>query len=50
MPYQLVKVPKGYFVRSVNGTYMSREPLPLERAKSQMKALYINVSDSRNKL
>lgn len=46
MPYQLVKAPKGYFVRSVNGTYMSREPLPLERAKRQMRVLYLHVPDS----
>ena len=43
MPYKLRKVPKKdlYWVVAEDGTKQSKEGLPLERAKAQMKALYI---------
>lgn len=42
MPYKLRKAPKRelYWVVAIDGTHKSRDPLPLERAKAQMRALY----------
>jgi hypothetical protein len=45
MPYKLRKAPKRelYWVIAEDGTKKSKEPLPLERAKAQMRALYANM-------
>jgi len=42
MPYKLRKAPKRdlYWVVGENGVKHSKEPLPIERAKAQMRALY----------
>lgn len=42
MPYKLRKAPKRdlYWVVAQDGTKKSKEPIPLERAKAQMRALY----------
>jgi hypothetical protein len=42
MPYKLRKVPKKdlYWVIAEDGKHMSKEGLPIERAKAQMRALY----------
>lgn len=42
MPYKLRKAPKRdlYWVVGQDGTKKSKEPIPLERAKAQMRALY----------
>jgi hypothetical protein len=44
MPYKLRKAPKRdlYWVVAEDGTKKSKEPIPLERAKAQMRALYAN--------
>jgi hypothetical protein len=45
MPYKLRKA-RGkdlYWVVAEDGTKKSKEPLPLERAKAQMRALYANM-------
>jgi len=45
MPYKLRKS-RGrdlYWVVAIDGTKKSKEPLPLERAKAQMRALYANM-------
>ena len=41
MPYHIIKVQQGYYVVKDDGTRMSHNPIPLERAKAQMKALYM---------
>ena len=42
MPYKLRKAPKRdlYWVVADDGKHMSKEPIPKERAKDQIKALY----------
>lgn len=42
MPYKTRKAPNRdlYWVVAIDGTKKSKEPLPLERAKAQMRALY----------
>jgi hypothetical protein len=47
MPYKLRKAPKRdlYWVVAEDGTKKSKEPIPLERAKAQMRALYANARD-----
>jgi hypothetical protein len=42
MPYKLRKAPKRdlYWVVAEDGTKKSKEPIPLERAEAQMRALY----------
>ena len=42
MPYRIRKVPKKdlYWVIAQDGKHMSKEGLPLEKAKAQMRALY----------
>ena len=42
MPYDLRKAPSRnlYWVVAEDGTHKSREPMPKERAKAQMRALY----------
>lgn len=45
MPYKLRKA-RGrdlYWVVTEDGSKKSKEPLPLERAKAQMRALYANM-------
>jgi len=44
MPWKLRKAPNRdlYWVVDVNGKKYSKEPIPLERAKAQMRALYAN--------
>jgi len=45
MPYKLRKA-RGrelYWVVAEDGTKKSKEPLPLEKAKAQMRALYANM-------
>jgi hypothetical protein len=45
MPYTLVKSvaggKKGYRVRSQDGTYLSKNALPRERAVKQLRAVYL---------
>jgi len=45
MPYKLRKAPNRnlYWVVAEDGSKKSKEPIPLERAKAQMKALYISL-------
>lgn len=48
MPFKLCKS-RGkelYWVVDVNGKKYSKEPIPLERAKAQMRALYANEGGS----
>lgn len=42
MPYKLRKAPnqEKYWVVAQDGSHKSKDPLPLERAKRQMRALY----------
>lgn len=41
MPYQIIKVPKGYFViNKITKRRFSKHPLTLETAKRQIRALY----------
>lgn len=50
MPYKLRKA-RGrelYWVVAEDGTKKSKEPLPLERAKAQMRALYANMHGGGN--
>ena len=49
MPYKLEKGKSGYWVVSVHGRHMSKKELPIDRAKAQMRALYLNVHDSKKK-
>ena len=46
MPYRLVKATGGnYFVENKEtGRRYSQEPIPLERAKAQMRVLYYSES------
>jgi hypothetical protein len=46
MPYELRKAGKGWVVM-IQGTKRahSKKPLPLERAKAQMRALYANTKE-----
>ena len=46
MPYKLRKAPRKelYWVVAVDGSHKSIQPLPLERAKAQMRALYSRES------
>jgi hypothetical protein len=46
MPYQIRKVPKGWkvFTKGTDRSH-SNDPLPLARAKAQLKALYANADD-----
>jgi len=37
-----------YWVVSEDGKKMSKDPIPKERAKAQMRALYANVEDAKN--
>lgn len=45
MPYKLRKAPKRnlYWVIGEDGSHKSKEPLPKERAKAQMRALYASM-------
>lgn len=49
MPYHIVpdmKNPKKFYVQNkITGQKMSKKPLSLEKAKKQLVALYINVSE-----
>jgi hypothetical protein len=49
MPYKLRKAPKRdlYWVIAEDGRHKSNEPMPLERAKAQMRALYANMKDGK---
>ena len=50
MPYKLRKAPRRnlYWVVSKDtGLKHSKDPLPMERAKAQMRALYANVADAK---
>lgn len=41
MPYEIIKVPKGYFViNKITKRRFSKKPLDLETAKRQLRALY----------
>jgi len=46
MPYEIRKVPKGWkvFTKGTDRSH-SNDPLPLARAKAQLKALYANADD-----
>jgi hypothetical protein len=39
MPYQIVPYKNGFRVRSINGKYLSKQPLSYDNAKSQMTAV-----------
>jgi hypothetical protein len=43
MPYKIRKAPNRelYWVVKYDGTHMSKEPIPLARAKHQLTALHI---------
>jgi len=45
MPYKLRKAPKRdlFWVVGEDGSHKSKDPLPLERAKAQMRALYASM-------
>lgn len=45
MPYDIVEFPDGYRVRSANGTFLSKRPLSLARAKKQMTA--VNIAEHK---
>lgn len=49
MPYRLRKAPNRdlYWVIAQDGTKKSKEPIPLERAKAQMRALYASEQSPR---
>lgn len=50
MPYELEKVKGGYYVATEGtGKRHSKKPLPKERAKAQMRALYVNLVDADKK-
>lgn len=44
MPYKLRKAPKSnlYWVVGEDGKHFSKEPMPKEQAKAQLRALYVN--------
>jgi hypothetical protein len=47
MPYELEKAKGGYYVATEGtGKRHSKKPLPKERAKAQMRALYVNLMNS----
>ena len=50
MPYELKRSGKGYFVET-KGTHKrhSKRPLPLSRAKAQMRALYASMNGYKRK-
>jgi hypothetical protein len=50
MPFEIVKAPKGYFVKKegTSKTY-SKKPLTKTMAMKQMRALYANVMDTARK-
>lgn len=45
MPYAIKHLKYGYKVMAVASPvkYFSKKPMPLERAKAQMRALYVNM-------
>lgn len=45
MPYDIVEFPDGYRVRSKDGTFLSKRPLSLARAKKQMTA--VNIAEHK---
>jgi len=49
MPYTIKKAPlkELYYVVAEDGRKMSKSPMPLERAKRQLRALYMNVKDMK---
>lgn len=49
MAYRIRKAPKRelYWVIAQDGKHMSKEPLPLERAKAQMRALYASENEQK---
>ena len=48
MPYALMKVSGGYYVYNKDtGKKYSQEPMPLERAKRQLRALYLHSPDKK---
>ena len=51
MPYKLRKAPRRelYWVVAEDGSKMSKDPIPRERAEKQMKALYIAMRQKRAK-
>ena len=46
MPYDIVKFPDGYRVMSINGTWLSKEPLTFENAVKQRSAVGISEGGS----
>jgi len=53
MPYQIVpsdKANKFYVANKITGQKMSKKPISLEKAKKQIIALYINVSEKEEKI
>ena len=42
MPYAIKHLKGGYKVKK-DAKYFSNKPMPLERAKAQMRALYVNM-------
>lgn len=44
MPYKIRKAPNRelYWVVKYDGTHMSKEPIPLARAKKQLAAIHIS--------
>ncbi len=50
MPYELEKAKGGYYVATEGtGKRHSKKPLPKERAKAQMRALYVHLMDADRK-
>lgn len=51
MPWRLRKAPKRnlYWVIGQDGSHMSKDPIPLERAKAQIKALYASERQQKMK-
>ena len=53
MPYQIVpseKATKFYVQNKITGQNMSKKLISLEKAKKQLIALYINVSEKEEKI
>lgn len=42
MPYSIIHSGRGYKVRSINGTILSKHPLPLSIAQRQKKAVELS--------
>jgi hypothetical protein len=42
MPYSIIHSGRGYKVRSINGTILSKHPLPLSVAQRQKKAVELS--------